>query len=144
MKRGLIVAMVAALLTACQTADDPTTILNGRVTDAGYQPIPRANIEVDTAAFFGLLREPAGVVQFSPEHDGFFSVGRLARGTYRVTASAPGYIEQVKQVDMAPPLPATVEFVLEPALARNSDCGRVQPGTHRGEPPLDCRSVARR
>jgi hypothetical protein len=35
MKRGLIVAMVAALLTACQTADDPTTILNGRVARPG-------------------------------------------------------------------------------------------------------------
>ncbi|HET8571291.1 MAG TPA: carboxypeptidase regulatory-like domain-containing protein [Candidatus Limnocylindria bacterium] len=112
MRRALAVLLAAIAMTACQSAKGPTTILEGRVTDAAYQAISGASVQVDTSAAFGLVREPAGIVQFSPENDGFFSVGRLGRATYRVTASAPGYVDQTKLVEVEPPLRQTVEFVL--------------------------------
>lgn len=85
-----------ALLTLASTASaqgaiDATASLSGRVVDVLGEPIPAANVYVESS--------PAGLRLATGKTDGsgFFIVARLPRGDFaRITVRAPGFVSEPK------------------------------------------------
>ncbi len=88
------------------------SILSGVVTDTASRPIAQAIVEIDSSDV-----TVSGHWQLTTGNDGSYATGTVSPGTYKIEASAPGYVPAETTALVQEGVPATAaNFALEARL----------------------------